>query len=62
MAGTAYKVRAEDTSEKKSSEMAGCEKANLHRGEAESLSGNGVERTKRANPHLNKQGGQQESG
>ena len=46
MAGTAYKVRAEDTSEKKSSEMAGCEKADLHRGETEGLSGNGVERTK----------------
>ena len=62
MAGKAYKVRAEDASEKKSSEMTGCEKADLHRGEIEGLFGNGIERTKRADPHLDKQGGQQESG
>jgi len=62
MAGMAYEVRAEDASEKKSSKMAECEKADLRRGETKGLSGKGVKGTQRADPDLDKQGGEQECG
>ena len=62
MAGTAHKMGAVDAPEKKSREMAGCKEADLDRGKAKGLSGNGIKRTQRADPHLNKQCGEQERG
>ncbi len=62
MTGTPHQVRAEDTAEKKSGEMAGRQKADLNWRKAERLARYGVKRAQRSDSHLNEQGRNQQCG